>query len=85
MIPHVQTVQNIFGKGGYSVFKVELRPAEVDPYFKRKNSWSNENLTATIYKMRPPQRHFDVYKNSLIQYRSFILKIVAVRFFVIPP
>ena len=76
MIPHVQTVQNIFGKGGYSVSKVKLRQAKVDTYFKRKNSWSNENLTATIYKMRPPQRHFDVYKKSLIQYTGCFFRLV---------
>ena len=33
--PHVQTVQNMFGKGGYRVYKAELRPPKVDPYFKQ--------------------------------------------------
>ena len=30
----VQLVQNIYGKGGYGVFKAEFRAAEVDPCFK---------------------------------------------------
>ena len=34
--PHVQTVQNMYGKGGKRVCKAELRPPEVDPYFERK-------------------------------------------------
>ena len=34
--PHVQTVQNMYGKGGQRVCKAELRPPEVDPYFERK-------------------------------------------------
>ena len=33
---HVQTVQNMYGKGGWGVCKAELRPPEVDPYFERK-------------------------------------------------
>ena len=33
---HVQTVQNMYGKGGQGVCKAELRPPEVDPYFERK-------------------------------------------------
>ena len=33
---HVQTVQNMYGKGGQRVCKAELRPPEVDPYFERK-------------------------------------------------
>ena len=36
--PHVQTVQNMYGKGGQRVCKAELRPPEVDPYFERKKS-----------------------------------------------
>ena len=31
---HVQRVQNMYGKGGFGVFKAELRAAEVDPRFK---------------------------------------------------
>ena len=34
--PHVQTVQNMYGKGGKRVCKAELRPLKVDPYFKRE-------------------------------------------------
>ena len=33
---HVQTVQNMYGKGGWGVCKAELQPPEVDPYFERK-------------------------------------------------
>ena len=36
--PHVQTVQNMYGKGGCRVPKAELRPPEVDPYFEKKKS-----------------------------------------------
>ena len=32
--PHVQAVQNMYGKGVSGVFKAELRAAEVDPRFK---------------------------------------------------
>ena len=32
--PHVQRVQNMYGKGGLRVFKVELWAAEVDPLFE---------------------------------------------------
>ena len=31
--PHVQTVQNIYGKGGEGVFRAELRPAAVVFHF----------------------------------------------------
>ena len=34
--PHIQTVQNMHGKGRCRGSKAELRPPEVDPYFKRK-------------------------------------------------
>ena len=33
---HVQTVQNMYGKGGQRVSKAELRPPENDPYFEEK-------------------------------------------------
>ena len=37
--PNVQTVQNMYGKGGKRVCKAKLWPLKVDPYFKReKNS-----------------------------------------------
>ena len=32
--PHIQRVQNMYGKGGQKVFKAELRPAEVNPRFE---------------------------------------------------
>ena len=31
--PHVQKAQNMFGKGGYRVFKAELRTAKIGPLF----------------------------------------------------
>ena len=34
MNPHVQGVQNMYGKGGKGVFKAELRADVVDPNFK---------------------------------------------------
>ena len=34
--PHVQTVQNMYGKGGLRVFKAKLWTAKVDPYFDIK-------------------------------------------------
>ena len=34
---HVQSFQNMYGKGGEGVFKAELRPAKVDPRFKKRN------------------------------------------------
>ena len=34
--PHVQTVQNMYGKGGKRVYKAELWPLKVDPYFEKK-------------------------------------------------
>ena len=38
VVPHVKTVQNMYGNGGVGVFKAELRTAKVDPYFERKKS-----------------------------------------------
>ena len=32
--PHVQTVQNMYGKGVQRVLKAEFRAAQVDPRFK---------------------------------------------------
>ena len=34
--PHVQKIQNVYGKGGQRVSKAELQTAKVDPYFERK-------------------------------------------------
>ena len=34
MNPHVQTVQNMYSRGGEGVLKAELRAAEVDPGFE---------------------------------------------------
>ena len=53
---HVQMVQNMYGKGGWGVCKAELRPPEVDPYFKReKNTLGGVGIadTATIFKNQP--------------------------------
>ena len=33
--PNVQTVSNIYGKGGKWVLKAELQAAEVDPHFEK--------------------------------------------------
>ena len=35
MKEHVQSFRNMCGKGGWGVFKAELRPAEVDPRLKK--------------------------------------------------
>ena len=51
--PHVQTVQNMYGKRG---LRVELRPAQVDPYFEReKNALGGVayNLSVTIFRIQP--------------------------------
>ena len=36
--PHVQKIQNMYGKGGKRVSKAELQTAKVDPYFERKKT-----------------------------------------------
>ena len=33
---HVQSFQNMYGKGGKGVLKAELRPADIDPRLKKK-------------------------------------------------
>ena len=38
--PHVQTVQNMYGKGRKRGSKAELQPAGVAPYFKREKNTS---------------------------------------------
>ena len=58
---HVQSFQNMHGKGGLGVFKAELRPAEVDPRLKKKkklgcgvkkNYWASEKK----FMLNPPER-----------------------------
>ena len=61
--PYVQTVQNMYGKGGERVGKAELRPPEVDPYFKRKKITlggvtKNQPATILIVDRNPPERIF---------------------------
>ena len=34
--PYFQRVENMYGKGGKRVYKAELRPPKVDPYFEKK-------------------------------------------------
>ena len=50
VIPHVQTVQNMYGKGRKRGSKAELQPAEVAPYFKR------EKIPQAVFlQIRQPQ------------------------------
>ena len=54
--PHVQTVQNMYSKGGVRVFMAELRTAKVDPYFERRKitfCGVTKNLSATIFNFEP--------------------------------
>ena len=54
--PHVQTIQIMYGKGGWRVFKAKLRTAKVDPYFEREKitfCGVAQNLSATIFKIEP--------------------------------
>ena len=44
--PHVQRVQNMYGKEGQGVFKAELRAAEVDPRFEI----CREPIAVSIFK-----------------------------------
>ena len=53
--PHVQTTQNMYGKGGWRVCKAELWLLKVDPYFKReKNMFSGvrQNYLATKFNTK---------------------------------
>ena len=34
--PYFQRVENMYGKGGKRVYKAELWPPKVDPYFEKK-------------------------------------------------
>ena len=50
MNPYFQRVENMYGKGGKRVYKAELRPPKVDPYFEKKNTLGGVGIadTATI-------------------------------------
>ena len=77
-INFVQTVQNMYGKGGQRVCKAELRPPEVDPYFERKKitlggvtkSWG---VTILTLEQNPPERKFLTYIKIFSQ-EDFALK-----------
>ena len=53
MNPHVQAVQNTYGKGGYRALKAELRSAEVDPRFKKNRQHCGviKNVSPKIFKL----------------------------------
>ena len=52
--PHVQRVQNMYGKGGLRVFKVELWAAEVDPLFEicRDLFAVSQKITTFVFLVR---------------------------------
>ena len=56
--PNVQTVSNIYGKGGKWVLKAELRAAEVDPHFEKKCVFAAYKRTSTvaIFKISLPKQ-----------------------------
>ena len=78
VIPHVQTVQNMYRKGGQRVCKVELLGAKVDPYFERKKitlggvakTWQAAILTL---ERNPPERKF-LYMLKIFSQEDFALK-----------
>ena len=51
--PHVHRVQNMYSKGGYGVFKAELRPAEVDPSSEKIFSQKFFSLGLLHYIIQP--------------------------------
>ena len=68
MNPHVETVRNMYGKGGKRGSKAELRTPEVGPYFKKKKNTLcgvTKNLPAAILTLEqnPPERMFERKKN----------------------
>ena len=55
VVPHVKTVQNMYGKRGKRVSGAELRPAKVDPHFEReKNALGGVafSFSATIFRIQ---------------------------------
>ena len=48
--PHVQTVQNMYSRGGEGVLKAELRAAEVDPGFEI----CRDAIVVSRIKVTPP-------------------------------
>ena len=76
--PHVQTVQNMYGKGGQRVSKAELRPPEVGPYFERKKIslggvTKNYQATILIVERNPPERKF-LYMLKIFSQEDFALR-----------
>ena len=75
--PHVQTVQNLYGKGGQRVSKTELWPLKVDPYFERKKialrgvtkSWA---VTVLTPEQNPPGKMFEMYIVSRLGHMAVI-------------
>ena len=69
--PHVQTVQNMYSKGGERVCKAELRPVKVDPYSERKKTFGGVAKTwlAAILTLEqnPPERIFLMYIKISLQ------------------
>ena len=87
--PHVQTVQNMYGKGGQRVCKAELLPPEVDPYFERKNRLGRccKKLGGHNFDFRAKsswEKIFNIYKNFLSGGFCSQVKITAVVFFATP-
>ena len=78
MNPHVQMVQNMYGKGGWGVCKAELQPSEVDPYFGRKKISlggvaKSPAITILTLEQNPPERKFLTYIKIFSQ-EDFALK-----------
>ena len=72
MNSHVQTVQNMYSKGGKRVCKAELRLAKVDPYFERKKkpkkgAPKSPAVTILILEPNPPERKFSTYTKIFSQ------------------
>ena len=75
---YVQTVQNMYGKGGWRVSKAELRPPEVDPYFERKKIalggvTKSPAVTILTLERNPPERKF-LYMLKIFSQEDFALK-----------
>ena len=83
--PHVQTVQNMYGKGEKRVLKAKLGAAEVDPHFKKmricgvQKNKHGRNFQNIASKMN--HRWLINYEKPLINFGTDILKIVAMLVF----
>ena len=76
--PQVQTVQNLYGKGGQRVSKAELWLAKSDLYFERKKitlGGVGKSLQAAILTLEPnpPERKF-LYMLKIFSQEDFALK-----------